>query len=232
DNFTVGRTSNDMHASSDVPFKFFTLPTGQKVNESAFEKATAYFHKTERPPICPFGQERKVQVGMEQWKKWWLFLRYIRHRHPVTEDTLHLLSLGSLHPGSHVGRWRDPRFINNVGNTSCKTHLASSLSGTPPILRRSGLPSCNEGHERHHHPESGLCALCLEASAVSSFQRGPAGGNHGSRHWSAHKTKGVLAGMPAGKEQLAGSSPGGESRTVRLSTDVREVIHFILPFTF
>ncbi|ORY87775.1 hypothetical protein BCR37DRAFT_375667 [Protomyces lactucae-debilis] len=196
----LGRTSADMHASPVFHTSSLLWAPGQKVHESAFEKVTAYFHETERSSFCPFGQERKVQVGMEQWKKWCLFLRHIRHRHPITEDILHLLSLGSLYPGSHEGRWYgcDPRFINNFRNTrcvqcmqdeeetlqpfcrvrSCRTRLASSLPGTPPILRRFGLPSCNEGHERHQHPESGLCALCLPA--VSSLQRGSAGGNHGS----------------------------------------------------
>lgn len=97
-----------LNLSSDVfvtiPSALFYGPDGEKLEEGgSFTKATASYHTKQFPLLKPDGHERKFAFGERRWKAWWPFLRRVRIRQSDAANTQHLLSLGSLHPGAHLG---------------------------------------------------------------------------------------------------------------------------------
>ncbi|SCV73469.1 BQ2448_7395 [Microbotryum intermedium] len=54
------------------------------------------------PPIVPEGHQKIFSLPEQRWNSWWKALRKVRRVHSDAEDTAHLLSLGSLHPGAQL----------------------------------------------------------------------------------------------------------------------------------
>ncbi|SGY23119.1 BQ5605_C019g08906 [Microbotryum silenes-dioicae] len=116
------------------------------------------------PPIFPKGHQKVFDLPEQRWNAWWKALRKVRRVHSDAEDTGHLLSLGSLHPGSQVASPTSPHPNNRSASCvmclseapECLAHLAigcpfarrpwSALSPTPhpvfvdfvcPVVSRS-----------------------------------------------------------------------------------------------
>ncbi|SGY49813.1 BQ5605_C001g00822 [Microbotryum silenes-dioicae] len=78
----------------------------------------------------------------QQWNAWWKALRKLRRVHSDAEDTVHLLSPGSLHPGRQL-----------ASSTSPHSNNRSSSCGPP----RGRLPFC---------PSSLVCCPRLHTPSV------------------------------------------------------------------
>ncbi|SCV70634.1 BQ2448_3396 [Microbotryum intermedium] len=78
---------------------FFRGPDGELMTQASFIDASKRRHAFVFPPIIPEGHQKIFSFPEQRWKLWWKALRKIRRVHSDAEDTAHLLSLGSLHPG-------------------------------------------------------------------------------------------------------------------------------------
>ncbi|SGY12331.1 BQ5605_C011g06470 [Microbotryum silenes-dioicae] len=76
------------------------------------------------PPIFPKGHQKVFDLPEQRWNAWWKALRKVRRVHSDTKDTGHLLSLGSLHPGSQVASPTSPHPNNR--STSCVMCLSEA----------------------------------------------------------------------------------------------------------
>ncbi|SCV68216.1 BQ2448_337 [Microbotryum intermedium] len=77
----------------------FRGPDGELMTPTSFIDASKRRHAFVFPPIIPEGHQKIFSLTEQRWKSWWKALRKIRRVHSDAEDTAHLLSLGSFHPG-------------------------------------------------------------------------------------------------------------------------------------
>ncbi|SGY53342.1 BQ5605_C006g03749 [Microbotryum silenes-dioicae] len=142
----------------------FRGPNGEVMTSSSFVNASKRHQVFIFPPIFPKGHQKVFDLPEQRWNAWWKALRKVRRVHSDAEDTGHLLSLGSLHPGSQVASPTSPHPNNRYTSCvmclseapECLVHLAvgcpfarrlwSALSPTPhpvfvdfvcPVVSRS-----------------------------------------------------------------------------------------------
>ncbi|SCV70188.1 BQ2448_1582 [Microbotryum intermedium] len=77
-------------------------PDGEVMTPSSFVNASKRYHAFVYPPIVPEGHQKIFSLPEQRWNSWWKALRKVRRVHSDAEDTAHLLSLGSLHPGAQL----------------------------------------------------------------------------------------------------------------------------------
>jgi len=103
----LNTTSSINNINSTIRFKWFVV-TGSKSQErisySTFVQTTATVTLHRYSIIIPSSNEQLgLRLNWKHWERYWKHLRKIRRRIPYAEDTAHLLSLRSLHPGAHTG---------------------------------------------------------------------------------------------------------------------------------
>ncbi|SGY13612.1 BQ5605_C010g05913 [Microbotryum silenes-dioicae] len=91
---------------------------------SSFVNASKRHQVFISPPIFPKGHQKVFDLPEQRWNAWWKALRKVRRVHSDAEDTGHLLSLGSLHPGSQVASPTSPHPNNR--STSCLMCLSEA----------------------------------------------------------------------------------------------------------
>ncbi|SCZ98418.1 BZ3500_MvSof-1268-A1-R1_Chr7-1g09130 [Microbotryum saponariae] len=127
----------------------FRGPDGEVMTPSSFVNVSKRHQVFIFPPIFPKGHQKVFDLPEQRWNAWWKALRKVRRVHSDAEDTGHLLSLGSLHPGSQVASPTSPHPNNRSASCvmclseapECLAHLAvgcpfarrlwSALSPTP-----------------------------------------------------------------------------------------------------
>ncbi|SCV72983.1 BQ2448_6908 [Microbotryum intermedium] len=80
----------------------FRGPDGEVMTPSSFVNASKRYHAFVYPPIVPEGHQKIFSLPEQRWNSWWKALQKVRRVHSDAEDTAHLLSLGSLHPGAQL----------------------------------------------------------------------------------------------------------------------------------
>jgi hypothetical protein len=103
-----------------IPCSFFITPQQTPLSANFFGRESRLaLLKREYPSIGPASwRTRFPSITTDQWRNWWPFLRKVRRRYPEAENSAHLLSLNSLHPGARLGGNPDSQFIHNR-STSC-----------------------------------------------------------------------------------------------------------------
>ncbi|SGY77683.1 BQ5605_C005g03696 [Microbotryum silenes-dioicae] len=127
----------------------FRGPNGKVMAPSLFVNASKRHQVFIFPPIFPNGHQKVFDLPEQRWNAWWKAWRKVCRVHSDAEDTGHLLSLGSLHPGSQVTSPTSPHPNNRSASCvmclseapECLAHLAvgcpfarrlwSALSPTP-----------------------------------------------------------------------------------------------------
>ncbi|SGY12609.1 BQ5605_C011g06555 [Microbotryum silenes-dioicae] len=118
----------------------FRGPDGEVMTPSSFVNASKRHQVFIFPPIFPKGHQKVFDLPEQRWNAWWKALRKVRRVHSDAEDTGHLLSLGSLHPGSQVASPTSPHPNNR--STSCVMCLSEApeclvhLAVSCPFARR------------------------------------------------------------------------------------------------
>ncbi|SGY17691.1 BQ5605_C015g07858 [Microbotryum silenes-dioicae] len=102
----------------------FRGPDGEVMTPSSFVNASKRHQAFLYPPILPVGHQRVFCLPEQRWNAWWKALRKVRRVHSDAEDTAHLLSLGSLHPGSQLASPNSP-FLHNR-STACVMCLSEA----------------------------------------------------------------------------------------------------------
>ncbi|SGZ24114.1 BQ5605_C023g09706 [Microbotryum silenes-dioicae] len=102
----------------------FRGPDGEVMTPSSFVNASKRHQVFIFPPIFPKGHQKVFDLPEQRWNAWWKALRKVRRVHSDAEDTGHLLSLGSLHPGSQVASPTSPHPNNR--STSCVMCLSEA----------------------------------------------------------------------------------------------------------
>ncbi|SGZ22351.1 BQ5605_C022g09477 [Microbotryum silenes-dioicae] len=102
----------------------FRGPDGEVMTPSSFVNASKRHQVFIFPPTFPKGHQKVFDLPEQRWNAWWKALRKVRRVHSDAEDTGHLLSLGSLHPGSQVASPTSPHPNNR--STSCVTCLSEA----------------------------------------------------------------------------------------------------------
>ncbi|SGY77418.1 BQ5605_C005g03631 [Microbotryum silenes-dioicae] len=136
----------------------FRGPDGEVMTPSSFVNASKRHQVFIFPPIFPKGHQKVFNLPEQRWNAWWKALRKVRRVHSDAEDTGHLLSLGSLHPGSQVASPTSPHPNNRSASCmmclseapECLAHLAVGCPFGPASLVCS-VPD----------PPPSLCGLLL-----------------------------------------------------------------------
>ncbi|SGY11774.1 BQ5605_C011g06268 [Microbotryum silenes-dioicae] len=102
----------------------FRGPDGEVMTPYSFVNASKRHQAFLYPPILPIGHQRVFCLPEQRWNAWWKALRKVRRVHSDAEDTAHLLSLGSLHPGSQLASPNSP-FLHNR-STACVMCLSEA----------------------------------------------------------------------------------------------------------
>ncbi|SGZ08700.1 BQ5605_C030g10811 [Microbotryum silenes-dioicae] len=102
----------------------FRGPDGEVMTPSSFVNASKRHQVFIFPLIFPKGHQKVFDLPEQRWNAWWKALRKVRRVHSDAEDTGHLLSLGSLHPGSQVASPTSPHPNNR--STSCVMCLSEA----------------------------------------------------------------------------------------------------------
>ncbi|SGY96826.1 BQ5605_C035g11364 [Microbotryum silenes-dioicae] len=102
----------------------FRGPDGEVMTLSSFVNASKRHQVFIFPLIFPKGHQKVFNLPEQRWNAWWKALRKVRRVHSDAEDTGHLLSLGSLHPGSQVASPTSPHPNNR--STSCVMCLSEA----------------------------------------------------------------------------------------------------------
>ncbi|SGY19582.1 BQ5605_C014g07689 [Microbotryum silenes-dioicae] len=102
----------------------FRGPDGEVMTPSLFVNASKRHQVFIFPPIFPKGHQKVFDLPEQCWNAWWKALRKVCRVHSDAEDTGHLLSLGSLHPGSQVASPTSPHPNNR--STSCVMCLSEA----------------------------------------------------------------------------------------------------------
>lgn len=115
---------------AQVPLSWFRRKADKEVLDAgSFFKGAAIITLKEFPLTFSKSPSRS-HITPKKWSNYWKFLRKIRAKLPVEEDTSHLLSLGSLHPGIHVASIQTiDKFPHNISKCCilCQTQLLESL---------------------------------------------------------------------------------------------------------
>ncbi|SCV68268.1 BQ2448_389 [Microbotryum intermedium] len=109
----------------------FRGPDGEVMTPTSFIDASKRRHAFVFPPIIPEGHQKIFSLPEQRWKSWWKALRKIRRVHSDAEDTAHLLSLGSLHPGVQLSSPTHSQ-INNR-SASCVMYLSQAPEFLPHL---------------------------------------------------------------------------------------------------
>ncbi|SGY72939.1 BQ5605_C005g03237 [Microbotryum silenes-dioicae] len=102
----------------------FRGPDGEVMTPSSFVNASKRHQVFIFPLIFPKGHQKVFDLPEQRWNAWWKALRKVRRVHSDAEDTGHLLSLGSLHPGSQVASPTSSH--SNNRSTSCVMCLSEA----------------------------------------------------------------------------------------------------------
>ncbi|SCV71373.1 BQ2448_2961 [Microbotryum intermedium] len=103
----------------------FRGPDGELMTPASFTNASKRRHAFISPPIVPEGHQKIFSFPEQRWHSWWKALRRLRRVHSDAEDTAHLLSLGSLHPGAQL--WSATHSELNNRSASCVMCLSDAL---------------------------------------------------------------------------------------------------------
>ncbi|SCV69797.1 BQ2448_1191 [Microbotryum intermedium] len=98
---------------------------------TSFIDASKRRHAFVFPPIIPEGHQKIFSLTEQRWKSWWKALRKIRRVHSDAEDTAHLLSLGSLHPGVQLSSATHSQLNNR--SASCVMCLSEAPESLPHL---------------------------------------------------------------------------------------------------
>jgi exonuclease III len=108
----------NQHAS--IPLDWFVGPDGATLSLQSFTKTTSLLTNATYPLTVPQKWGERFHLPSARWARWWEFLRKIRRINSDAEHTAHLLSLGSLHTGAHLGgSTKGGLFPNNLSKL-CK----------------------------------------------------------------------------------------------------------------
>ncbi|SGZ14487.1 BQ5605_C029g10597 [Microbotryum silenes-dioicae] len=103
----------------------FRGPDGEVMTPYLFVNASKRHQAFLYPPILSVGHQRVFCLPEQRWNAWWKALRKVRRVLSDAKDTAHLLSLGSLHPGSQLASSNSP-FLHNR-STACVMCLSEAL---------------------------------------------------------------------------------------------------------
>ncbi|SCV69872.1 BQ2448_1266 [Microbotryum intermedium] len=109
----------------------FRGPDGEVMTPTSFIDASKRRHAFVFPPIIPEGHQKIFFLTEQRWKSWWKALRKIRRVHSDAEDTAHLLSLGSLHPGVQLSSATHSQLNNR--SASCVMCLSEAPESLPHL---------------------------------------------------------------------------------------------------
>ncbi|SCV74443.1 BQ2448_8082 [Microbotryum intermedium] len=109
----------------------FRGPDGEVMTPTSFIDASKRRHAFVFPPIIPEGHQKIFSLTEQRWKSWWKALRKIRRVHSDAEDTAHLLSLGSLHPGVQLSSATHSQLNNR--SASCVMCLSEAPESLPHL---------------------------------------------------------------------------------------------------
>ncbi|SCV68187.1 BQ2448_308 [Microbotryum intermedium] len=110
----------------------FRGPDGALMAPASFTNASKRRHAFIFPPIVPGGHQKIFSFPEQRWhSRWWKALRKIRRVHSDAEDTAHLLSLGSLHPGVQLSSATHSQLNNR--SASCVMCLSEALESLPHL---------------------------------------------------------------------------------------------------
>ncbi|SCV71852.1 BQ2448_4546 [Microbotryum intermedium] len=109
----------------------FRGPDGEVMTPTSFIDASKRRHAFVFPPIIPEGHQKIFSLTEQRWKSWWKALRKIRRVHSDAEDTAHLLSLGSLHPGMQLSSATHSQLNNR--SASCVMCLSEAPESLPHL---------------------------------------------------------------------------------------------------
>ncbi|SCV67535.1 BQ2448_5146 [Microbotryum intermedium] len=109
----------------------FRGPDGEVMTPTSFIDASKRRHAFVFPPIIPEGHQKIFSLTEQRWKSWWKALRKIRRVHSEAEDTAHLLSLGSLHPGVQLSSATHSQLNNR--SASCVMYLSEAPESLPHL---------------------------------------------------------------------------------------------------
>ncbi|SCV69954.1 BQ2448_1348 [Microbotryum intermedium] len=109
----------------------FRGPDGEVMTPTSFIDASKRRHAFVFPPIIPEGHQKIFSLTEQRWKSWWKALRKIRRVHSDAEDTAHLLSLGSLHPGVQLSSATHSQLNNR--SASCAMCLSEAPESLPHL---------------------------------------------------------------------------------------------------
>ncbi|SCV70776.1 BQ2448_3538 [Microbotryum intermedium] len=117
-----------------VNLTLFRGPDGEVMTPTSFIDASKCRHAFVFPPIIPEGHQKIFSLTEQRWRSWWKALRKIRRVHSDAEDTAHLLSLGSLHPGVQLSSATHSQLNNR--SASCVMCLSEAPESLPHLARR------------------------------------------------------------------------------------------------
>ncbi|SCV74093.1 BQ2448_6525 [Microbotryum intermedium] len=109
----------------------FRGPDGELMTPTSFIDASKHRHAFVFPPIIPEGHQKIFSFPEQRWKSWWKALRKIRRVNSDVEDTAHLLSLGSLHPGVQLSSATHSQLNNR--SASCVMCLSEAPESLPHL---------------------------------------------------------------------------------------------------
>ncbi|SCV67898.1 BQ2448_5509 [Microbotryum intermedium] len=109
----------------------FRGPDGEVMTPTSFIDASKRRHAFVFPPIIPEGHQKIFSLAEQRWKSWWKASRKIRRVHSDAEDTAHLLSLGSLHPGVQLSSATHNQLNNR--SASCVMCLSEAPESLPHL---------------------------------------------------------------------------------------------------
>ncbi|SCV74983.1 BQ2448_8012 [Microbotryum intermedium] len=109
----------------------FRGPDGEVMTPTSFIDASKRRHAFVFPPIIPEGHQKIFSLTEQRWKSWWKASRKIRRVHSDAEDTAHLLSLGSLHPGVQLSSATHSQLNNR--SASCVMCLSEAPESLPHL---------------------------------------------------------------------------------------------------
>ncbi|SCV70671.1 BQ2448_3433 [Microbotryum intermedium] len=112
----------------------FRGPDGEVMTPSSFVNASKRYHAFVYPPIVPEGHQKIFSLPEQRWNSWWKALRKVRRVHSDAEDTAHLLSLGSLHPGAQLASPVHAQLNNR--STFCVMCLSEATESLAHLARR------------------------------------------------------------------------------------------------
>lgn len=127
-NEKVLKPTSIININSTIPKKFFTAPGSEPeegIQSTSFSTTISHLNLHYYQVIIP-NSSLALGITSTEWKKYWLALRKFRNILPTEENSAHLLSLGSLHPGSQQANPQTLEEMPHNGSVNCTLCLTES----------------------------------------------------------------------------------------------------------